>query len=162
MVPVTNKPTKPTRVIKNTATAIDHIITNSLLYRTINTGIIKLDVSDHFPIFLIAETKKRITPEGKVRITKRLIKNKIKKKFKNTLQKMTWEDVISYKQANSAYKVSEKFVVTGKSKTLKNPWITKLIVKSSKTKQRLYDKFLNSKSYEHETSYKNYRKLSRK
>ena len=38
----------------------------------INTGIIKLDISDHFPIFLIAE-KKRITPEGKVQITKRLI-----------------------------------------------------------------------------------------
>ena len=174
MVPVINKPTKPTRVIKNTATAIDHIITNSLLYRTINTGIIKLDVSDHFPIFLIAETKKRITPEGKVQIAKRLIKNKTKKKFKNTLQKMTWEDVSSYKQTDSAYeaflnkftflydKVSEKFVVTVKSKTLKNPWITKLIVKSSKTKQRLYDKFLRSKSYEHEASYKNYRKLSKK
>ena len=44
---------------------IDHIITNSLLDRTINTGIIKLDISDHSPIFLIAETEKRITPEGK-------------------------------------------------------------------------------------------------
>ena len=46
-----------------------------------------------------------------------------------------------------------------KSKTLKNPWITKGILKSSKTKQRLYDKFLKSKTYEHEISYKNYRKL---
>ena len=72
---------------------------------------------------------------------------------------MTWEDVISYKQTDSAYeaflnkftflyeKVSEKFVVTVKSRTLKNPWITKLIVKSSKPKQRLYDKFLKSKSF---------------
>ena len=91
-VPVINK---PTRVTKNTATAIDHIITNSLLHRTINTGI--LDISDHFPIFLIAKTQKKMTPEGKVQITKRLINNKTKEKFKNALHKMTWGDIISFK-----------------------------------------------------------------
>ena len=48
LVPVINK---PTRVTKNTATSIDPIITNSLLHRAINTGIIKLDISNHFPIF---------------------------------------------------------------------------------------------------------------
>ena len=63
---------------KNTATAMDHIITNSLLHRTINTGIIKLDISGHFPVFLIAE-KKRTTPEGKVQITERLINIIVKK-----------------------------------------------------------------------------------
>ena len=141
LVPVINKPNKPTQVTKNTATALD-------------TGIIKLDVLDHFPLFLIAETENRITPEGKVQITKRLINSKTKKKFKNALQKRTRNDVISSKQTDSAYeaffnkftflydKVSEKFVVTVKSKTLKNSWITKLIVKSSKTKQRLCDQFL--------------------
>ena len=51
-------------------------------------------------------------------------------------------------------KIFEKFAVMVKSKTLKKPWITKGILKSSKTKQRLYDKFLKSKSYEHEISYK--------
>ena len=50
-------------------------------------------------------------------------------------------------------------MVTVKSKTLKKRWITKGIIKSSKTKQRLYDKFLKSKTYERERSYKNYRKL---
>ena len=84
-------------------TAIDHIITNSLLHRTINTGILKLDISDHFPIFLIAKTEKKMTPEGKVQITKRLINNKTKEKFKNALQEMTWDDVISSKQTDSAY-----------------------------------------------------------
>ena len=44
-------------------------------------------------------------------------------------------------------------------KTLKKPWITKRILKFSKTKQRLYDKLLKSKTYEHEISYKNYHKL---
>ena len=41
-VPVINK---PTGVTKNAATAIYHTITNSLLHRVINTGIIKLDIS---------------------------------------------------------------------------------------------------------------------
>ena len=84
---------------------------------------------------------------------------------------MTQDDVISSKQPDSAYeaflnkftslydKIFEKFAVMVKSKTLKKPLITKGILKSSKTKQRLYDKFLKSKTYEHEISYKNYRKL---
>ena len=130
MVPVLNK---PTRVTKNTVTAIDHIITNQLLHRTINTGIIKLDISNHFPIFLIAETEKRITPEEKVQMTKRLTNNKTKTKLKNALQEMTWDDVISSKQTDCTYaiflnkftslydKVSEKYMVTVKSKTRKNP-----------------------------------------
>ena len=83
-----------------------------------------------------------MTPEGKVQITKRLINNKTKEKFKNALQEMTWDDVISSKQTDSAYeaflnkfislydKIFEKFAVTVKSKTLKNPWITKRILKS--------------------------------
>ena len=65
---------------------------------------------------------------------------------------MTRDDVISSKETDSAYevflnkftslydKVFEKYVITVKSKTLKNPWITKGILKSSKTKQRRYDK----------------------
>ena len=124
---------KSTRITKNTTTATDDIITNSLLHRTINTGIVKLDILDHYPIFLIAETGKKIIPERKVQITKRLINNKTKKKFKNALQEMTWDDVISSKQTDSAYeaflnkftslydKIFEKFAVTVKSKTLKNP-----------------------------------------
>ena len=120
---------------------------------------------------MIAKTDKKITPEGKVQITKRLINNKTKEKFKNALEEMTWDDVISSKQTDSVYeafldkstslydKIFEKFPVTVKSKTLKNPWATKGILKSSKTKQRLYDKYLKSKTYEHEISYKNYRKL---
>ena len=91
-------------------------------------------------LFNIAKTEKKMTPEGKVQITKRLINNKTKEKFKNALQEMTWDDVISSKQTDSAYeaflnkftslydKIFEKFPVTVKSKTLKNPWITKGIL----------------------------------
>ena len=94
---------KPTWVRKNTVTAIDHIITNSLLHKRTNTGILKLDISDHFSIFLITKAENKMTPEGKVQITKYLINNKTKEKFKNDLQEMTWDDVTSSKQTDSAY-----------------------------------------------------------
>ena len=81
---------KPTRVTKNTATAVDDIIANSPLHRTINKGIIKLNISDHFPIFLIAETERRMTPEGKKQITKHLANNKTKETLKNDLKEMSW------------------------------------------------------------------------
>ena len=50
LIPTINKPTFATR---NTATAIDHIITNSAINAEFKTGIIKTDISDHFPIFFI-------------------------------------------------------------------------------------------------------------
>ena len=56
MVPVIKK---PTRVTKNTVTAIDNIIIKLLLHKTINTWVIKFDILDNFPLFLIAETEKR-------------------------------------------------------------------------------------------------------
>ena len=46
---------KPTRVTKNTATAIDHIFINSVTTSKFKTGIIKSDISDHFPIFFVAD-----------------------------------------------------------------------------------------------------------
>ena len=44
---------KPTRIKRNTATAIDHIITNSAINAEFEKSIIKTDISDHFPIFFI-------------------------------------------------------------------------------------------------------------
>ena len=49
IIPTINKPTQVTR---KTATAIDHILTNSFIDIIIKTGIIKFDVLDDFPISL--------------------------------------------------------------------------------------------------------------
>ena len=48
LIPMINK---PTRVSISNATIIDHISTNSFLNTHCSTGIIKIDISDHFPIF---------------------------------------------------------------------------------------------------------------
>ena len=44
-------------------------------------------------------------------------------------------------------------------KSLCSPWITKGIAKSSKTKQKLYKKYLKRRTNETETAYKLYRNL---
>ena len=54
MIPTINK---PTRVTRETSTAIDHILTNSFIDTIIKTGIIKSDVSDHFPISFLFPQK---------------------------------------------------------------------------------------------------------
>ena len=45
-----------------------------------------------------------------------------------------------------------------KRKTLLSPWITKGIQKSSKNKQKLYIRYLKSRTFVNETKYKNYKK----
>ena len=49
-----------------------------------------------------------------------------------------------------------------KDKDIKSPWISKCLKKSSKTKQRLYIKFLKTKTLEDESKYKNYKILFEK
>ena len=44
---------KLTRVSKRSMTCIDHIYTNSFINQDLTTGIIKTDISDHFPVFVI-------------------------------------------------------------------------------------------------------------
>ena len=49
-----------------------------------------------------------------------------------------------------------------KDKNIKSPWINKGLNKSSITKQRLYLKFLKTKTLEDESKYKNYKSLFKK
>ena len=43
---------KPTRVGKNSATAVDHIITDYVLTCDFKAAILKTDLADHFPIVI--------------------------------------------------------------------------------------------------------------
>ena len=49
LIPTINKPTS---VGKNSATAIDHIITDYVLTCYFKTAILKTDLTDHFPIVI--------------------------------------------------------------------------------------------------------------
>ena len=60
---------KPTRVGKNSATAIDHIITDYVLTCDLKTATLKTDLTDHFPIVFAL---KKDVPSQQHSKTKRL------------------------------------------------------------------------------------------
>ena len=59
MIPTINKATRAT---KQTATAIDNIITNCIMNSDFKSAIVKTDLSDHFPIIFINELMQVPTP----------------------------------------------------------------------------------------------------
>ena len=170
LIPVINR---PTRVTRTSATAIDHILTNTVLNGEIQSGIIKTDISDHMPVFSLMETK------GDNRYDKTtIIKCKIKittiNNFKSLLRNFNWGDVIKNISPNESYNIFiERFSqiyeeafpemkTEVKNKTLLSPWVTKGLIKSSKRKQGLYEKFLKKRTFQNEQTYKTYKNLYEK
>ena len=100
MMPVINK---PTRVTKNTATAIDHIFIISVTTTKFKTGIIKSDISDHFPIFFVADYNIYIK-ETKERVIFRCDLSDISvEKFKYKLRTVSWDNITNSSDTNKAY-----------------------------------------------------------
>ena len=147
---------KPTRVTKNSATAIDHIITNSYLNSIIETGLIKTDISDHFPIYIISNSPDIDVSSKTTEIYKRKINEKTIMHFKSLLKNTNWNSIYQFNCPNQAYNCFLKhfaeiydtafpeYKIEIKTKSLLSPWITRGIIKSSKRKHKLYDKYLSS------------------
>ena len=76
---------KPAPVTRKRATAINHILTNSFIDTTIKTGIIKADVSDHFPICPFIPSEKVSVENGIVYIYKRIINDETIEVFTQNL-----------------------------------------------------------------------------
>ena len=148
-MPVINKPT--TRVTKNTATAIDHIFINSVTTTKFKTGIVKLDISDHFPIFLVAGYNIHIKETKGSFIFRRDLSDISVEKFKYKLPTVNWDSIANSSDTNKTYdgfinifsslydECSPKNKMKLKPEKYNNPWIIK---KSSKRKQKLYKKFI--------------------
>jgi hypothetical protein len=167
-IPLINR---PTRVTRQNATAIDHIITNKFTDVKITTGILKANISDHFPVFLLSESEIFTQQNKKTVITKRNITDESTFKFKTLLSETDWDLVYQSTDASTAYDVFiktfsdlyetvfPKYVVEMKRKTIQNPWMTKGLLKSSKRKQRLYEKFLKKRTFKNEEKYKKFKNL---
>ena len=164
-MPVINK---LTRVTKNTATAIDHIFINSVTTTKFKTGIIKSDISDHFPIFFVADDTIH-TKETKERFIFR--RDNSVEKFKYKLRTVSWDSITNSSDTNKAYvnfieifsslydECFPKKKIKLKPQKYNNPWITKGIKKSSKRKQKLHEKFLKNRNEKNEKLYKSDKSL---
>ena len=126
-------------------------------------------MSDHFPIVFATKTNET-APVVKSIYKCCYCENNIDK-FKNILLNRNWDDIKKIEDPNKAYKYFlnifidiydqsfPKLEVKVKFKSNQNPWITKGIAKSSKKKQRLYEKFLKNGTPKNEEAYKTYRNL---
>ena len=144
MIPTINK---PTRVGKNSATAIDHIIANCIVDCQFKTAILKTDVTDHFPIAMALKTDEPVHQSQKVQnVHKRNYDENAIESFKQRLRETDWAELKKCEDPNEAYKhIFETFILVYdnffpkvkaqiKTKSLHSPWLTKGIAKSSKRK----------------------------
>ena len=146
-IPIINK---PTRVTNHNATIIDHILTNSFDSK-IDTEI--------FQIFFSSKSINVKTSQDPVFATKRDISPFTLSLLKEKLLKADWGLLHTNKDPNEAYKkfsnvfsnlyeiAFPKIKIKVNSKYQISPWIASGLLKSSKRKQKLYEKFLKNGNY---------------
>ena len=171
MIPTINK---STRVAKSTATATDQIITNTVISGIQHrSGIIKTDVSDRFPIVFALKACEKCKPEDKAElIYKRIYGEEQTELFKHEQSQIKLKNIIKIQNnLKTAYgcffsiffktcdKYFPKVKIKIKAKTIQNPWIPKGIAKTSKKKQKLYERFLKKRTQQNGQTYKNYKNL---
>ena len=167
---------KATRVSRKNETAIDNIITNSIISDNIETAICRTDISDHFPIVLFeknSESKQSCSTKNNTEscpeiIYKRFFNEQNVEKFRHNLIGYDWSFLYEFKNAEQGFDCFMRIFLKlydesfPKTKVIlrprqTEPWITKGIRKSSKRKQRLYENFLRNKTVRNENIYKTYR-----
>jgi len=130
-------------------------------------------LSDHFPIFLIFKNFESSGPKHTV-IEKRQVNEIRKTAFTEQLSNTDWSEIYAEQDTNKSYNLFlEKFldmynktfpIMKRKVKhtSLLNPWFTKGFLRSSKMKQKLYNKYLKSKADKDHEKYRHYKNLFEK
>ena len=109
--------------------------------------------------------------DKKVTKRKRIINSDSIQELRDNLSEVDWRNLYSIFKPNDAYEYFLK-VFSGiydlafplktfsvKRKTLQNAWMTKGLLKSSKRKQKLHEKFVRKRSPRNENIYKAYKSL---
>ena len=161
----------PTRISNTSQTLIDNIFSNAIDNNNFTNGVLYYDISDHLPIFTIRSLKT---------FNKNSERSNYKKKRKESERNITslnvdltqegWDNVLQETDADRAYEIFlqrllfyyNKNIPLVKPKHLiknKQPWITKGIGNSIKTRNKLYKKALRSKNEQEICRYRKYRNI---
>ena len=102
LIPTVNK---PARVGKNSATAIDHIITVYVLTCDFKTAILKTDLTDHFPIVIALKNYGPSQQHSKTKHKyKRSYNEENIKAFNHRLISINWDEIKNCDDPSEAYK----------------------------------------------------------
>lgn len=162
--PGINTVTRPSDINNNKGSCIDNFFTklNKITYKTI---VLETPFNDHYPIFL------KIKDIKKESINKQNMNKTDFKKLKYVAGTLNWEEINQETDPNTAInKLIDKIKycinkskVTMKKKKPRSNWITKGIMISCQTKEKLYKIWRNDVNNETKKSnYKNYVKTLNK
>jgi len=161
--------TKPTRCTNHSATLIDHAITN-ITQTTYTSHILTSKISDHFPFITFTEiTSPRL--KKKTHTFRNFSTDNINS-FNQALLNMSWQNVTSSPCSDTAFNAfDETFThlhdLHFSPKTVKfninfhklEPWMSKGLLISRKTKLKLASTLSKSPSHSNQSTYKNYRNI---
>ena len=162
--------TKPTRCTNHSATLIDHSITNISQNSYMNI-ILTTKISDHFPVVIFSDKPVDKTTK-KTSHTFRNFSTENVQKFHNNLANINWETLLSSNCTESAFNSFHETFTTlhdlhFQPKTVKfninfhkiEKWMTKGLLISRATKNRLDSIYANKPTEINKLNYINYRNL---
>ena len=163
--------TRPTRVHHTSASLIDHIFVSNKINRHI-AGIVISSLSDHFPTFYIEEC--RVQKVASKPYKTRLINDETIPGFENLLITAPWDRVMKddpkvafdnfFEIIGNATDVAFPEVeITPKSaKNVRSPWMSSGLLKSSRTKNKLFSKYKHKPTLVNSELFKVYNALFNK
>ena len=162
---------KPTRITSTSATIIDNIFMNNLHSQSITAGILASDVSDHCPVFCISPFS-ILTHETDKYITKRIFNECNKARFVEILNECDWSECLNQTQCQPAFSLFYNQYTTYFNQCFpptkikigyrnRKPWLTETLKKSITYKNKLYRKYIKSKSPADKETYHNYKRCLR-
>lgn len=149
----------PTRIFHNSSTLIDLFVTN-LDDSGLLSGVVSAHISDHLPIFLIANHNTCTTAnKDNTDIVVRDINEYSLNDFRRELSTIDWFNIYGIKEPEVAYdsffcmfkSVYDKCFLYRTLKPCRNskkPWIAKNCMKEIRTKNKLFKVFITTKSTE--------------
>ena len=162
----------PTHYNRINSSLIDHIYTNCQ-NKSIKTKFIKEDITDHYPILMLLKDHNLKNSKYTNNIKKRDFKNFSQDNFLHDLH-IEMEEILSSNNEQDINTLFNKFIskflyvtnfhaplkkMTRKQIKLKNnPWLTKGILKSIKTKKKLYIASIETNNPVAKYNYKTYSK----
>ena len=158
---------RPTRSTLFSSTQIDNIFSNVHNNEVIG-GILCSEVSDHLPIFSICKSKLTYPQISGQNLYRKESRRNIEL-LKQDLYLEDWIDIYDEEDVNAAYNhfnsklqyYYEKNIPLGKTQNKrnkpKNPWITKGLLNSIRTRNRLFKSYLRNPTDTSLSTYKTYR-----
>ena len=159
---------QPTRVEKETKSQLDNIFIKGK--NTTKAGILLTDISDHLGIYVCLKPKKKtITTQAK---QERCFNEKNMNTLKQLLQAEKWE-LLHKTYNNDCFNIfkntldryillacinTNKPTIRNRNKHPEEPWMTKGILTSRRTKNSLYKKYLNNSTMANYNNFKKYQK----